>query len=79
MSRFGHSAVDCELQTPLECHAIAALGDALLATDCEPRLVSMVVVVVIEPMHLVNDLLKRMMSWVAGCPHTQGYMANSMK
>jgi hypothetical protein len=38
-----------------------------------------VVVVVTEPMQLENDLLKQLMSWVAGCPHIQGYMANSMK
>jgi hypothetical protein len=38
-----------------------------------------VVVVVSEPMQLVNDLPKQLMSWVAGCPHIQGYMANSMK
>jgi hypothetical protein len=39
----------------------------------------MVVVVVTEPMHLENDLPKQLMSWAAGCPHTQGYMANSMR
>jgi hypothetical protein len=38
-----------------------------------------VVVVVAEPMQLENDLPKQLMSWVAGCPHTQGYMANSMR
>jgi hypothetical protein len=38
-----------------------------------------VVVVVTEPMQLENDLPKQLMSWVAGCPHTQGYMANSMR
>jgi hypothetical protein len=37
------------------------------------------VVVVTEPMQLENDLSKQLMSWVAGCPHTQGYMANSMR
>jgi hypothetical protein len=37
------------------------------------------VVVVTEPMRLENDLPKQLMSWVAGCPHTQGYMANSMR
>jgi hypothetical protein len=36
-------------------------------------------VVVTEPMQLVNDLPKQLMSWVVGCPHIQGYMANSMK
>jgi hypothetical protein len=41
--------------------------------------VPLVVVVVTEPMQLENDLPKQLMSWVAGCPHTQGYMANSMK
>jgi hypothetical protein len=39
----------------------------------------MVLVVVTEPMHLVNDLPKQLMSWVASCPHIHGYMANSMK
>jgi hypothetical protein len=39
----------------------------------------MVVVVVTEPIQLENDLPKQLMSWVAGCPHTQGYMANSKK
>jgi hypothetical protein len=39
----------------------------------------MVMVVVTEPMQLENDLPKQMMSWVVGCPHTQGYLANSMK
>jgi hypothetical protein len=38
-----------------------------------------VVVVVTETMQLQNDLPKELMSWVAGCPHIQGYMANSMK
>jgi hypothetical protein len=37
------------------------------------------VVVVTEPMQLENDLPKQLMPWVAGCPHTQGYMVNSMK
>jgi hypothetical protein len=37
------------------------------------------VVVVTKPMQLENDLLKQLMSWVTGCPHTQGYMANSMR
>jgi hypothetical protein len=38
-----------------------------------------VAVVVTEPMQLVNDLPKQLMSWVASCQHIQGYMANSMK
>jgi hypothetical protein len=38
-----------------------------------------VVVVVTDPMHLDNYLPKQLISWVAGCPHTQGYMANSMR
>jgi hypothetical protein len=37
------------------------------------------VVVVAEPKQLENDLPKQPMSWVAGCPHIQGYMANSMR
>jgi hypothetical protein len=39
----------------------------------------MVMVVVTEPMQLENDLPKQLISWVAGCPHIQGYMANSMR
>jgi hypothetical protein len=39
----------------------------------------MVVVVVTEPKQLENDLSKQLISWVAGCPHTQGYMANGMR
>jgi hypothetical protein len=39
----------------------------------------MVVVVVTEPVQLESDLLKQLMSWVADCPHTQGYMVNSMR
>jgi hypothetical protein len=39
----------------------------------------MVVVVVTEPMQIENDLPKQLMSWVAGYPHTQGYMADSMR
>jgi hypothetical protein len=35
--------------------------------------------VVTEPKHIDNDLPKQLMSWVAGCPHTQGYMANNMR
>jgi hypothetical protein len=37
------------------------------------------VVVVTEPMQLENDLSKQWISWVAGCPHIQGYMVNSMR
>jgi hypothetical protein len=36
-------------------------------------------VVVTEPMQLENDLPKQLMSWVVGCPHIQGYMANRMR
>jgi hypothetical protein len=39
----------------------------------------MVVVVVTEPMPLENDLPKQLMSWVASCPHVQGYMANNTR
>jgi hypothetical protein len=39
----------------------------------------MVVVVVTEPMQLENELPKQLMSWIAGCSHTQVYMANSMR
>jgi hypothetical protein len=35
--------------------------------------------VITKPKHLENDLPKQLMSWVAGYPHTQGYMANSMR
>jgi hypothetical protein len=38
-----------------------------------------VVVVETEPKQLENDSPKQWMSWVANCPHIQGYMANSMK
>jgi hypothetical protein len=38
-----------------------------------------VVVVVTEPNQLENDSPKQPTSWVAGCPHIQGYVANSMK
>jgi Na+(H+)/acetate symporter ActP len=38
-----------------------------------------VVVVVTKPMQLENDLPKQLMSWVGGCPHIQGYMANNMR
>jgi hypothetical protein len=38
-----------------------------------------VVVVVAKPMQLESDLPKQLMLWVAGCPHTQGYMTNNMK
>jgi hypothetical protein len=39
----------------------------------------MVVVGVTETMQVENDLSKQLISWVAGCPHTQGYMENSMR
>jgi hypothetical protein len=38
-----------------------------------------VVVVVTEHKQLENDLPKQLMSWIAGCPHIQGYMVNSMR
>jgi hypothetical protein len=38
-----------------------------------------VVVVVVGPTQLVSGLLKQLMMWVVGCPHTLGCMANSMK
>jgi hypothetical protein len=38
-----------------------------------------VVVVVTEPNQLENDLLIQLVSWVAGCLRTLGYMANSMR
>jgi hypothetical protein len=61
------------------CLFTPPLGDFhLLAADYEPKYAP-VVVVVTEPMRLENDLLKQLMSWVAGCPHIQGCMANSMK
>jgi hypothetical protein len=37
------------------------------------------VVVVTEPIQLANDSPKQLLSWVASCPHIQGYMANSRK
>jgi hypothetical protein len=60
-------------------HAVVAPGDALLAADCEARLELWVVVVVAGPMQLVSGLLKQLMLWTAGCPHTRGCMENSTK
>jgi hypothetical protein len=37
------------------------------------------VVVVTKSKQLENDSPKQLTPWVAGCPHIQGYMANSMK
>jgi hypothetical protein len=36
-------------------------------------------VVVTKPMQIENGLPKQLMPWVAGCPHIQRNMANSMK
>jgi hypothetical protein len=66
------------LQTLHVCHAVAALGGALLAADCESRLVPWVVVVA-GPMQFENDLLKQPMLWATGCPHTRECMENSTK
>jgi hypothetical protein len=38
-----------------------------------------VVVEVMGPMQLMSGLPKQLMLWVVGCPHTRGYMGNSMK
>jgi hypothetical protein len=38
-----------------------------------------VVVAVVGPMQLVGGLLKQLMLWVVGCPHTQGCLGNSTK
>jgi hypothetical protein len=38
-----------------------------------------VVVVVVEPMQIENDLPKQLMLWAAGCPHTPEYTENSTK
>jgi hypothetical protein len=35
--------------------------------------------VVTEPKQLENDSPKQQTTWVADCPHIQGYMANNMK
>jgi hypothetical protein len=35
--------------------------------------------VVREPMQLETDLLKQLMLWAAGCPHTRQCMENSTK
>jgi hypothetical protein len=40
------------------CHVVAVLGGALLAADCESRLVPWVVAVVAEPMLLESGLPK---------------------
>jgi hypothetical protein len=54
-------------------------GGALLAADCETRLEPWVLVVVAGSMQLVNGLLKQLMLWTTGCPHTRGCMANNTK
>jgi hypothetical protein len=59
------------------CHAVATLGGALLAADCESRLVPWVVVV--GPMLLKSGLPKQPMLWAVGCPHTRECMENSTK
>jgi hypothetical protein len=69
----------CMLRTLNVCHAVAALGGALLAANCESRLVPWVVVAAMEPMLLENDLLKQPMLWAIDLSHTQEYMENSMK
>jgi hypothetical protein len=38
-----------------------------------------VVVVVAGPMQLVSGLLKQLMLWVVGFPHTRGSMGNNTK
>jgi hypothetical protein len=60
-------------------HAVVVLGDALLAADCESRLVSWVVVEVAGSTLLESDLPKQPMLWAAGCPHTRKCMENSTK
>jgi hypothetical protein len=52
-------------------HVVVVLGGALLATDCESRLVPWVVVEVAGSMLLESDLSKQPMLWAAGCPHTR--------
>jgi hypothetical protein len=61
------------------CHVVVALGGALLAADCESRLVPWVVVVAVEPMPLESGLPKQPMLWAIGCPHTRECMENSTK
>jgi uncharacterized protein (DUF983 family) len=58
---------------------VVVSSGALLAIDCETRLELWVVVVVAGPMQLVSGLLKQLMMWVVGCPHTRVCMGNSTK
>jgi hypothetical protein len=60
-------------------HTVTAFGSALLAADCESKLVPWVVVVIADPMQLESDLPKELMMWAVGCPHTQECMENSTK
>jgi hypothetical protein len=60
-------------------HAVVVLDGALLAADCEARLESWVVVVVVGPMQLASGLPKQLMPWTAGCPHIRESMENSTK
>jgi hypothetical protein len=60
-------------------HHTIVPDSALLSADCEARLEPWVVVVVAGSMQLVNGLLKQLMLWTAGCPHTRGCMGYSTK
>jgi hypothetical protein len=60
-------------------HDVATFGGALLAIDCESKLVPWVVVVVAEPVQLESDLPKHLMLWATICPHTRECMENSTK
>jgi hypothetical protein len=48
----------CELQTPPEGRVVAERGVALLAVDCDPKVLAMVVVAV-GPTKLENGLPKQ--------------------
>jgi hypothetical protein len=61
MPRLKHSTVYYACFGLFTCHVVAALGSALLATDCESRLVPWVVVVAMGHMLLESDLPKQPM------------------
>jgi hypothetical protein len=69
----------CVLRTLHMHHVVAAFGGALLAADCDSRLVPWMVVEVAGSMLLESDLPKQPMLWAAGFPHTRECMENITK
>jgi hypothetical protein len=59
MPRLGHSAIECELRTPPEGHAVAEPDDALLAVDYESGQAPSVAVVATKPRKLGSDSPKQ--------------------